>query len=109
MGSALILAFLICLVVIVPLLVIKLLFQLALGILFLPFKLLGLLFRLVFGVFGLATRVVFSGVGLLFGLFALFFALLLAPLLPLLLVVGFVWLLTRLFRSPSPLPVRQTL
>ena len=101
-GALLVLAFLMAVVVLVPLVAVKLVFNLALGILFLPFRILGFLMRLVFGVFGLAARVVFSGVGLLFGLLGLILALLVAPLLPLLLLVGFVWFLARLFRAPVP-------
>ena len=47
MGALLVMAFLICLVVLIPLLALKLLFQLVLGILFLPFRLLGVVLNAV--------------------------------------------------------------
>jgi hypothetical protein len=83
--------------VFVPLLLLKLVFSLA----FLPFRLVGLAFRLVFGALGGLFRVGFGLVGLVAGILAMAFFVVLLPLLPLLVVGGFVWLLTRLVR-PRP-------
>ena len=88
---------------VLPLLALKLLFSLALGLVFLPFKLLGMAFRLVGGLLGVVLKVLFSGIGLVAGLVGLVFFVVLMPLLPLL-VLGFViWGMTRLFRGPATL------
>ena len=83
--------------VLVPLLLLKLVF----GLVFLPFKLVGLVFRVVFGALGGLVRVGFGLVGVIGGLLAMAFFLVLLPLMPLLLVGGFVWLVARLAR-PRP-------
>jgi fucose 4-O-acetylase-like acetyltransferase len=83
--------------VVLPLLLLKVLFTLLL----LPFKLVGALFNLAFGIVGGLFRV---GFGLAVGLFALLavvVVVVLLPLLPFLIVGGFVWLLARIAR-PRP-------
>ena len=94
-------AFLLFMVVVVPLLALRLIFGLAMGLLLLPFKLLGAALRVVFGLLGVVFKVVFTGAGILAGLLALVLAVVLVPLLPLLLV-GFVfWAFVRLFSRPA--------
>ena len=84
-------------VVVLPLLLLKVLFAL----LFLPFKLVGALFNLVFGIVGGLFRVGFGLAVALFTLLAVVVVVVLLPLLPFLIVGGFVWLLARLAR-PRP-------
>jgi hypothetical protein len=91
------------LVVLLPLLALRLLFGLALGLVLLPFKLLGVVFRVVGGLLGVFLKVLFSGVGLVFGLLAAVFFVVLLPLLPLLVLGALIWAMTRLFRSPATL------
>ena len=78
-----------------------LLFKVLLGLIFLPFKILGAVFRVVFGILGGLFRLGFVLVGLVGAVLGFAFFLLLLPLLPFLILGGFVWLLTRLFR-PGP-------
>ncbi len=89
------------LLVLLPLILIKL----VLGLIFLPFKILGAIFRVVFGLtfglVGLVFRILFSGVGLLMALFVAVGVALMVPLLPFLLVGVGLWLL---MRSPTPRP-----
>jgi hypothetical protein len=78
--------------IVVPILLIKLLFTLVV----LPFKILGAILRLAFGAVGLLAHLV---LGLGFAILCLF----LVPLLPLILLVGAVWLLSRALRPRSAL------
>jgi hypothetical protein len=71
-------------VVAIPLLVIKL----VLGLVLLPFKILG-------GVFKGIGKLAFGVFGLLAGLLAVFVLLIALPLVPVVLVGGVVWLVTR--------------
>lgn len=97
MGVLLFLMFAFAALVFLPLLLLKLVF----GLVALPFKLVGLAFRVVFGVLGGLFRVGFGIVGIVGGILAMAFFVVLLPLLPLLLVGGFVWLMARLAR-PRP-------
>jgi len=90
-----------CGLVLLPLLFLKVLF----GLIFLPFKLVGLVFRVVFGVLGGLLRVGFGLVALVGSLVAVALFVVLLPLLPFLLVGGFVWLGARLAR-PRPSALR---
>ena len=83
--------------VLLPLLLLKVLF----GLVALPFKLVGLVFRIVFGLFGGLLKVAFGLVGVLGALLAMAFFVVLLPLMPFLVVGGFVWLLARVAR-PRP-------
>lgn len=83
--------------VFVPLLLLKVLF----GLIFLPFRLVGFVFRIVFGALGGLVRVGFGIVGLVGALLAMAFFFVLLPLMPFLLLGGFVWLVARLAR-PRP-------
>ena len=97
MGFLILLMFAFGALVLLPLLLLKVLFSLV----SLPFKLVGLVFRIVFGVLGGLLKVGFGLVGVLGALLAMAFFVVLLPLLPFLLVGGFVWLLARLAR-PRP-------
>jgi hypothetical protein len=83
--------------VMLPIILVKVLF----GLILLPFRIAGGAFRLVFGVLGGVFRLGFALVGLVAGILGFVFFLLLLPLLPLILLGGFVWLLTKAFR-PAP-------
>ena len=97
MGVLIFLMFAFAALVLLPLLFLKVLF----GLVVLPFKLVGLVFRIVFGLFGGLLRVGFGLVAVVGALLAMAFFLVLLPLLPFLIVGGFVWLLARLAR-PRP-------
>ena len=97
MGVLIFLVFAFGALVFLPLLLLKVLF----GLVLLPFRLVGLVFRIVFGLFGGLLKVGFGLVGLVVGILALAFFVVLLPLLPFLVVGGFVWLLARLAR-PRP-------
>ena len=101
MGSFLFLLALCAALVLLPLLLLRLLIALVL----LPFKLVGLVFRLVFGILGGIVKVGFGLVGFLFALMAVAVFLVLLPLVPFLLLGGFIWLLARLMRPQPPLRV----
>jgi hypothetical protein len=90
-----------CALVVLPVLLVKVVF----GLLVLPFKLLGLVFRVVFGVLGGLFRVGFGLVALAGSLLAVALCVVLLPLLPFLLVGGFVWLVVQLAR-PRPTALR---
>lgn len=94
-------AILMFLVVLVPLLALRLIFGLAMGLLLLPFKLLGAAFRVVFGLVGVVFKVLFTGAGLLVGLAALIVGVVLVPLLPLLLAGFVLWAFVRLISRPA--------
>jgi hypothetical protein len=98
MASLLIAMMLIAAVVLVPLMLVGVVVKLAVFAVLLPFRILGALLRatgaLVGGLAGLATAavtVVVVGI-------ALFVGLVLIPLLPFVLLGGFVWILLRAFR-----------
>jgi len=78
-----------CLIV-VPLLLVALAIKLAIGLLFLPFRIAGFVFRIASGLV----------VGIVFGLVGLLVAgvVLLIPLLPIIAVVGGIWLIVRMSR-----------
>ena len=97
MGVLIFLMFAFAALVLLPLLFLKVLF----GLVVLPFKLVGLVFRIVFGLFGGLLRVGFGLVAVVAALLAMAFFLVLLPLMPFLIVGGFVWLLARLAR-PRP-------
>ena len=78
--------FLGCLIV-VPLLLIGLALRLAIGLALLPFRIAGLAIRLVIG---LLVALLLAG------------ALILIPLLPIIAVVGGIWLIVRLTRRQPP-------
>lgn len=100
-GTLVGLAVLLFMVVLIPLLALKLLFGLAVGLVLLPFKLLGAVFRVVFGVVALVGKLLFTGAGVLLGVLGLLLALVLVPLLPLLMLGLVFWGVTRLFRRPA--------
>jgi hypothetical protein len=95
------LAFLLVVLVLVPLLVLKLVFSLALALVLLPFKLIGAAFRVVFGLVALVLKLLFAGLGLVVGALGIVLAVVLAPLLPLLLIGLVFWGLFRLFTRPA--------
>ena len=84
----------------VPLLLLKLAFQLVFTLITLPFKLVGMVLGLVFGVVGFVFKLLFSAAGLVFGLLAAVLLLLVVPLLPFVLVGLAVWLVVRESRRP---------
>lgn len=91
--------------VVLPLLMLKTLIGVGVGLLTLPFKIVGGLFKVVFGVFGAVLGAVVSVIGALGGLmFALLFLVLL-PLLPLLFVGAVVWALVQLTRPRQAVTV----
>jgi hypothetical protein len=96
-GTLVGLALLLFAVVLLPLLALKVLFGLVVGLVLLPFKLLGGLFRLVGGLFGLVFKGLFAGAGVL----AILLALVLVPLLPLLFLGFLFWAVLRLFTRPA--------
>ena len=77
----------------IPFLLLRLLFKLAVGLLVLPFALLA-------GILGLALGLLGGAVGLIVGLFALGFAVMI-PLLPLAFVVFVVWAIVKLASRPA--------
>jgi fucose 4-O-acetylase-like acetyltransferase len=83
--------------VLLPILFLKVL----LSLLLLPFQLLGFVFKLVFGVLGGVVRVGFGLAMALASLLVVLFFVVLLPLLPFLLIGGFLWLVARLAR-PRP-------
>ena len=89
------LALMLAALIALPLLILKVAFQLVFGLILLPFKLLGVVLRVVFGVLGAVFGVLFSGVGLVFGLLAAVFFLVLLPLLPFALLGFGLWLVLR--------------
>lgn len=101
-GTLLLLVIVAGAVVLIPLLALRIAFGLAWTILLLPFKLLGVAVKLLLGLFGLVFKLVFGAFGLVLGLLAVVVALVFAPLLPLLLLLGGLWLLARLIRGPRP-------
>ena len=97
--------------VLLPLLVLKVLLEVFLALIILPFKLLGGLvhgaFALVGGLFGLVGglfKLVLGGAAGLVVLLLVMGSLVLLPLLPFLVLAGFVWLVVRAGR-PVPRPV----
>ena len=89
----LILALFVGCLIVVPLLLVGLALRLAIGLVFLPFRIAGLAIRLALGlVFGLVLGLV----GLL-----LVGTVLLIPLLPIVALVGGIWLIVRLARRPA--------
>ncbi len=88
-----------------PILLLKVVFKLVFGLVFLPFKLLGAVFHIAFGVVGGLFRVLFSGLGIVALLVAIVGAIILLPLLPLLLIGGVIWLLTRPPRRAALRPI----
>lgn len=85
---------------ILPLLALKLLLHLVMGVVLLPFRLLGAAFKLVFGLVG-GLKLLFSGAFLLGGLLLGLAVLVFLPLLPLLLLGGFLWLAAKAFRPQA--------
>jgi len=92
-----------CVLVIVPLLLLKVFIGLLWGLIALPFKVLGALLHLAFGLLGGLARAFAWMVGLLGLLFGFLVLVIALPLLPLLAVAGVVWLLAKAFR-PSYRP-----
>ncbi len=84
MVGLLILALVVASVIVIPLLLLGLVVRLAIGLVLLPLRIAGLAIRLTLGLVGLAL----AGV-----------LLLLIPLLPVILLVGGIWMLFRLARS----------
>lgn len=92
-------------VVVLPLLILKTLIGVAVGLLTLPFKILGGLFKVLFGVVGAVLGAVMSVIGAVGGLlFGLLFLVLL-PLLPLLFVGAVVWAIVQLARPRQAVTV----
>jgi len=91
----------VCVVVLLPLLILKALIGLAVGLVTLPFKILGGLLKAVFGVVGLLFKAVFGVVGVLGGLLCGLLLLVFIPLLPFLFIGAVIWGLARLTR-PRP-------
>ena len=83
-----------------PLLLLKVAFQVLFALIALPFKLVGLVLGVVFGVVGFAFRVVFSAAGIVFGLLAAVVCLVLLPLLPFALLGLGLWLVVRSGQRP---------
>ena len=100
-GVLIFVMFAFCALVVLPVLLVKVVF----GLLFLPFKLLGVVFRVVFGVLGGLFRVGFGLVALVGSLLAVALFVVVLPLLPFLLVGGFVWMVAQLAR-PRPSALR---
>lgn len=78
-----------------PLLLLRLAFQVVSTLIALPFKIVGLVLGLAFGVVGFVFRVLFSAAGLVFGLVAAVVVLVLIPLLPFALLGLGLWLVLR--------------
>lgn len=90
--------------VVLPLMLIGLALKALVWILVLPFRILGALFGIFAGVAGVVLKIAGFGLALLLGLFATAVTVVFLPLLPLLLIALFVWLLVKLLR-PRPVPV----
>jgi hypothetical protein len=95
------LALLVGFLVMLPLLIVGAAIKLLLALLLLPLKVLGLLLKLVLGLVAAVVSTVGAVGFLLVGLLLL----VALPLLPLLLLGGFVWALLKAF-SPAPVLVR---
>ena len=91
-------------VIALPLLLIGLLFKALLFLILLPFRIVGWVFGALFAVVGALLKVGLFFAAAIAGLFLLGGAVILLPLTPILLIIGFVWLLARLFR-PRPAPI----
>jgi len=85
------------------LLIIKIFFGLALGLVLLPFRILGAALHLVLGILSAVTKAFFGVLGVVGGVLAFGLVLLALPLLPFLLLGCFVWVLVRAFENRSPL------
>jgi hypothetical protein len=83
--------------VVIPLLALKLL----LSLVFLPFRILGAVFSVLFGLAGALIKLLASGMVAVGVCFALVLCVVLLPLLPFILIGGFIWLLIKAF-SPQP-------
>ena len=70
----------------------------------LPFRLLGAVLGAAAGAAGFVAKLLFGLVAVLFGIVVTAGALVLLPLIPILFLVGGIWLLARLAR-PRPQPV----
>ena len=83
--------------IVIPLLALKVL----LGLVFLPFRILGALFGVLFGLAGALVKLLVSGMVALGVALALVLCVVLLPLLPFVLIGGFIWLLIKAF-EPHP-------
>jgi len=88
MAALLTLIVLFAVVVLVPLLILKVVLSVFLALVMLPFRLLGAGLKLSGAVVGLVAKVLLAVAGLFVGL-------IIVPLMPLLLFVGFIWLVVR--------------
>ncbi len=80
--------------VVIPLLALKLLC----GLVFLPFRILGALFSVVFGLLGGLLKLLVSGALFLGILLVVALSIVLLPLLPFVLLGGFIWLALKVFQ-----------
>jgi len=87
--------------VLLPLLLLKVVFSVAIALLVLPFKILGGLLKAAFGLVAGVLGVVASGFGVLAMLAFGLLLLVALPLLPILLFAGFVWAVVKVL-SPRP-------
>jgi hypothetical protein len=92
------------LLVVVPLLIVKVVFSVLIGLITLPFRLLGLGARVLGALFVGVGKLAAAAIGVVAAVVGLFVALIVAPLLPLLLVAGFVWVIVQLLQ---PRPIRR--
>lgn len=88
--------------VLVPILLLKLLFHLALALFLLPFRILGALMHVLGGILGAVLKVAFSGLALVGAALGLVVVLVLLPLFPFLLLAGAVWAIARAFGATNP-------
>jgi hypothetical protein len=83
--------------VVIPLLALKLLY----GLVFLPFRILGAIFSVGFGLLGGLLKLLISGAAFLGVVLVLVLSVVLLPLLPFVLLGGFIWLVVKAFQ-PRP-------
>jgi hypothetical protein len=73
-------------------------FKLFCGLVFLPFRILGAIFGVVFGLVGGLLKLLVSGALFLGILLVLAMSVVLLPLLPFVLLGGFIWLMVKAFQ-----------
>jgi hypothetical protein len=92
--------------IVIPLIALCVVGKLVLALVLLPFRVIGAFLGVAVGVVGVVAKVLLVGAGLIVGVALLAGGLALIPLIPVLLLALFVWLVARLFRStPTVRPI----
>jgi hypothetical protein len=92
--------------IVIPLIALCVVGKLVLALILLPFRIIGAFVGAAVGVLGVVAKVLLMGAGLIVGATLLAGGLALIPLIPVVLLVMFVWLVARLLRpTPTARPV----